>query len=119
MSLPFQLLFAQSTDGGPAGLIGGLAPFLIVFGILYFLMIRPQQKQAKEHKTMLTALKKGDEVVTTGGLVGRIHALTDKVLTLEIAKDVRVRVLKSAVQARVPEGGSVEEPAAETKEEKK
>lgn len=69
----------------------------VVFGIFYFLVIRPQQKQLKEHRLKLSRLKKGDEVVTTGGLIGSIHALTDNILTLEVAEKTRVRVLRSQI----------------------
>ncbi|MCP4606916.1 MAG: preprotein translocase subunit YajC [Proteobacteria bacterium] len=70
---------------------------LAIFGAFYFLLIRPQQKKAKEHQTMLGSIKKGDEVVTGGGLVGKITGISDKLFTLEISEKVRVRVLKSQV----------------------
>jgi len=69
----------------------------IFFGIFYFMIIRPQQKQQKTHKSYLESLKKGDEVVTNGGLIGRIAGVQGDVLTLEIANNVRVRVLKDQV----------------------
>ncbi len=107
MSVVGQLLLAQQAgDGAAPSAWVNIAPLLIVVGVFYFLMIRPQQKQAREHKGMLSALKKGDEVVTNGGVVGRIYAVTDKMLTLEIAKDVRIRVLKSAVQSRYAESAA-------------
>jgi preprotein translocase subunit YajC len=90
-------LVAQSA--GDSGLVQFL-PLVLVSAIVYFLLLRPQQKQAKEQQTLLASLKKGDEVVTQGGMLGRIHAVTDKVVTLEIAKDVRIKVIKSFVQAR-------------------
>jgi preprotein translocase subunit YajC len=65
---------------------------------MWFVLILPQQRQVKQHRAMLDTLKKGDEVLTNGGLIGKIHALTDKTLTLEIASGVRVRVSKSSVQ---------------------
>ncbi len=70
---------------------------VVVFGIFYLLVIRPQQKQLKEHRLKLSRLKKGDEVVTAGGLIGTISALTDTILTLEVADKVRVRVLRSQI----------------------
>lgn len=75
-------------------------PIIGIFVVMYFLMIRPQQKQLKEHKALLSALKKGDEVVTQGGLFGRIHAITDNQVVLEIANNVRIRVLKTSIQGK-------------------
>ena len=75
-------------------MIGGL------FAIMYFVMIRPQQKQAKDHRELISALKKGDDVITQGGMLGKIHAVTDKIVTLEIANGVRIRVLKSSIQGK-------------------
>ncbi len=69
-----------------------IVPLALLFGIFYFLLIRPQTQKAKEHTKMLGELKRNDEVVTTGGMIGRIHELGDKVVTLEIAPNVRVRV---------------------------
>ena len=85
---------AQSPLGG-----GGNMLFLIAifFGIFYFMIIRPQQRQQKTHKTFLDSLKKGDEVITNGGLIGKIAVVQGDVLTLEIANNVRVRVLKDQV----------------------
>jgi preprotein translocase subunit YajC len=70
---------------------------VVMFAVFYFLLIRPQQKKAKTHQNMLGGLKKGDEVVTAGGLVGKITGVSDKVLTLEVSEKVRVRVIKSQV----------------------
>jgi preprotein translocase subunit YajC len=95
-------------------MIGGL------FAIMYFVMIRPQQKQMREHKEMLSQLKKGDDVVTQGGILGKIYAVMDKTVTVEIANGVRVRVLKTSVQGKGPQGDDA--PAAkgdEKKDEKK
>lgn len=87
--------------GGSGG--GGVSTLVfmgLLFAVMYFVMIRPQQKQLKEHRNLLAALKKGDDVVTQGGVLGKIHAITDKVVTVEIANGVRIRVLKSSIQAR-------------------
>lgn len=75
--------------------------FGALFAIMYFVMIRPQQKQMKEQQAMMAALKKGDDVVTSGGLLGKVFAVSDKELVLEVASGVRVRVLKSSVQSKV------------------
>ncbi|HSH70997.1 MAG TPA: preprotein translocase subunit YajC [Deferrisomatales bacterium] len=96
---------AQGGGGGdPSQTLMGLMPLLLMFVIFYFLLIRPQQKRAKEHKAMLEALQRGDDIVTTGGLQGKITGITDDALTVEIAKDVRVKVDRQAV-ARKRAGG--------------
>jgi preprotein translocase subunit YajC len=79
-------------------------PIILLFVILYFLMIRPQMKRAKEQKAMIEALQKGDEVVTAGGVVGRIIKLGDQYLTLEIAPNTEIVVQRSAVQVPLPKG---------------
>jgi preprotein translocase subunit YajC len=81
----------------PPGILGMAMPFVMIFGVMYFLMIRPQQKKMKEQMQMLTALKQGDEVVTTSGMLGTVTGITEKVVTLEVDKDVRVKMLKSQV----------------------
>jgi len=74
-----------------------ILPIVLIFGVMYFLFIRPQTKKASQHQKMLAALKRNDEVVTTGGLIGRIAELSDKLVTLEIASGVRVRVERSQI----------------------
>ncbi|MCC7484264.1 MAG: preprotein translocase subunit YajC [Burkholderiales bacterium] len=91
--------------GAPAG--GGFESMILIllmFGVLYFLMIRPQMKRAKEQKAMIEALQKGDEVITAGGLLGRITRLSDTYITLEIADKVEVQVQRPAVQLVLPKG---------------
>lgn len=82
------------TGGGGAqgGGFAALVPLLLMFAIFYFLLIRPQQKKQKKHREVLSALKRGDMVVTSGGLHGKITGLTERVITLEIAEKVRVKV---------------------------
>ena len=89
----WDIAYAQSAPGpsGPSTLISFL-PLVLVFVIFYFLLIRPQQKKAREHREMLSKLKKNDEVVTSGGIYGKVVALTDTVATLEVAPNVRIRV---------------------------
>lgn len=88
---------------GPASGIGGAGgfasfiPLILIFVVFYFLLIRPQQKQAKQHQTFLSELKVGNKIMTKGGIHGAITALTDSVITLEIAKDVRVKISRDAV----------------------
>jgi preprotein translocase subunit YajC len=96
--------WAQAS-GAPAG--GGMESLLLIvlmFVVLYFLMIRPQMKRAKEHKAMIEALQKGDEVVTAGGILGRISKLTDHYVTLEIADNVEIKVQRPSVQVLLPKG---------------
>jgi preprotein translocase subunit YajC len=85
--------------GQGAGGFGGLIPIILMFVIFYFLLIRPQQKRNKEHKEMITNLKKGDRVVTSGGIYGRITGLDEATITMEIADKVRVKVVRSNVSA--------------------
>jgi preprotein translocase subunit YajC len=75
----------------------GLLPLVLLFVVFYFLLIRPQQKRAKQQKTFIENLKKGDKVVTSGGLYGTITGITDETVTLEIADKIRVKVLKGAI----------------------
>jgi preprotein translocase subunit YajC len=96
--------FAQTpAGGGDSGLLGFL-PIILMFALLYFLMIRPQMKRAKETKAMIEALQKGDEVITAGGVVGRISKLGDQYITLEIAPNTEIVVQRSAVQVPLPKG---------------
>ena len=95
--------FAQSAPSGDSGFIG-LLPIVLMFVLLYFLMIRPQMKRAKETKAMIEALQKGDEVITAGGVLGRITKLGDAYVTLEIAPNTEISVQKAAVQVLLPKG---------------
>jgi preprotein translocase subunit YajC len=99
---------ANAADAGAGFGAGGFAsfiPLVLIFVVFYFLLIRPQQKQAKQHQTFLNELKKGNKVVTKGGLHGVITALTDTVITLEIAKDVAVKVSRDAIGASLNKDG--------------
>ena len=73
---------------------------LAIVAVFYFVLIRPQQKRAKEHREMLDNLKKGDTVVTTGGLIGRISGMTDSIVTLEVAEKIRVRVVRGHIASK-------------------
>ena len=95
--------FAQAAPSGDPGYIG-LLPIVLMFVLLYFLMIRPQMKRAKEAKQMIEALQKGDEVITAGGVVGRITKMGDAYITLEIAPNTEINVQKAAVQVLLPKG---------------
>lgn len=113
MDYSLSLPIAQA-QGGPSGLLT-IGWMVGLFAIMYFLLIRPQQKQAKEHQRLMADLKKGDDVVTQSGILGRIYAVMDKFVVLEIANGVRIRVLKSAVQGKV----SIADEAAPAKGEEK
>ncbi|HET7671399.1 MAG TPA: preprotein translocase subunit YajC [Burkholderiales bacterium] len=95
--------YAQAAGGSDPGLVGFL-PIILMFVLLYFLMIRPQMKRAKEQKAMIEALQKGDEVVTAGGIVGRITKLSDQYVTVEVAPNTEIVLQRSAVQVPLPKG---------------
>ena len=94
----WDLAFAQTAPGSasPSTLIS-FFPLVLVFVVFYFLLIRPQQKKVKEHREMLGKVKKNDEVVTSGGIYGKVIALTDTVVTLEVAPNVRIRVQRPQI----------------------
>lgn len=102
------LAYAMGTGGGAGGGqssgFGAIVPLVLMFAIFYFLLIRPQQKKAKQHKQILASLKKGDRVVSSGGLHGVITGLTDDVVTLEIAPKVRVKVSRASISGVANKG---------------
>ena len=90
--------YAQAAGGAAGGLGGMIVPMVLVFAIMYFLMIRPQQKKMKEHQGMLEALRRGDQVVTAGGLIGKVVKVKDdNEVELELAEGVKVRVVKTTI----------------------
>jgi len=101
--------FAQTAPAAAAGgdmmsSLTGMLPLVLMFGVLYFVMIRPQMKRQKEQRAMIDALAKGDEVATAGGFLGKISKLGDSYLSLEIANGVEIQVLRSAVVQVLPKG---------------
>ena len=86
-----------SGGGGQGGSLGAFIPLILMFVIFYFLLIRPQQKKAKIHKQMLSEIKKGDRVVSSGGLHGVVTGITEDVVTMEIAPKVRVKVSRGSI----------------------
>ncbi|MCC3860131.1 preprotein translocase subunit YajC [Pseudemcibacter aquimaris] len=89
--------YAQTAGGGDGGLMG-LLLFVLIFVVFYFLLIRPQQKRAKEHQAMVGALKRGDKVVTSGGIVGKVSKVVDdNHVEVEIATDVKVKIVRSTI----------------------
>ena len=97
--------YAQAAGGGASGgdTLMGMLPIILMFVILYFLMIRPQMKKAKEHRTMVEALQKGDEVIAVG-ILGKISKVSDNYVTLEVAPSVAIQVQRSAVTTLLPKG---------------
>jgi len=91
-------------SGGQGGGFGTFVPLILMFAIFYFLLIRPQQKKAKAHKQLLTSLKKGDRVISSGGLHGVITGITDDAVTMEIAPKVRVKVSRASISGVTGKG---------------
>lgn len=100
------LVLAQAAD--TASSLMGMAPILLMFVVLYFLMIRPQMKRQKEHKALLAALAKGDEVISAGGLLGKVTKVSDNYVTIEVAeladKPIEIMMQKASVSAVLPKG---------------
>lgn len=99
--------YAQAATGAQSGAPAWFqfVPLVLMFGIMWFLLLRPQQKRAREHRELIMSVKRGEEVVTGGGLIGKVTRVTDEEVEVEIAKGVSVRVLKhtlSAVRGRTP-----------------
>ena len=93
---------AQEAAAGP-NILEQMMPFVFIFVIFYFLLIRPQQKRQREHGDFLSALKKGDSVLTSAGMLGTIEGLTEKFVTLEVAQGVRVRILRNQIASKSQE----------------
>jgi preprotein translocase subunit YajC len=93
--------------GGAGGMIQGLLPMVLIIGVMYLIVLRPQMRKQKDVQRMLSELKKGDDVVTTGGIVGRISGIKDDEVTLQVQEGVRLRVLRSAVAGRHRPGEAV------------
>lgn len=95
---------AEGTAAAQGGGWEGLIPLVLLFVVFYFLLIRPQQKKVKEHKALVEALKKGDEVATYGGLLGKIREIDDSFCDLEIAENVVVKIERSNISRLLPKG---------------
>jgi preprotein translocase subunit YajC len=105
------LAYAMGTNPGATGVAGGgdwgfILTMVIIFGIFYFLIIRPQQKKQKELKAMIDNLAYGDTVITTGGIYGKVSGIADAVITLEIADKVRIKVSRSAIGSITQKAGA-------------
>jgi preprotein translocase subunit YajC len=95
---------APAAGGDPTSGLMGMLPIILMFVVLWFLMIRPQMKRAKEHKAMVEAMQKGDEVLTNGGIAGRITKVGETYIAVEIAENVEISLQKNAVTAILPKG---------------
>jgi len=96
--------WAEAATQGPADPLVSFLPLIFIFVVFYFLLIRPQSKKAKEHKQMVEALVKGDEVVTSGGLLGRITNVGDNFVELELGEGMKVKVQRQAISNLMPKG---------------
>jgi preprotein translocase subunit YajC len=95
---------AYAQDGGAGGTLASFLPLILIFVLFYFLLIRPQQKRQKEHQQMVTALSAGDEVVSGGGLLGKVTEVGEQFVTVEIANNVSVKMQKHTISSVVPKG---------------
>jgi preprotein translocase subunit YajC len=102
--LDFFISNAWAADAPQPGGIMSMLPLFILFAVFWFFLIRPQMKQAKEHKNLVEALAKGDEVATNGGMLGKINEIGDNFILLEIAKEVQVKIQKNAISTVLPKG---------------
>jgi preprotein translocase subunit YajC len=102
--LDFFIASAHAQDAAPAGGLMSFLPLIIIFVIFYFLLIRPQMKRAKEHKNLVAALSTGDEVVTNGGILGKITKVGESFVTVELADNVQVKLQKHAIASVMPKG---------------
>ncbi len=93
--------FAAGGSGGDSmGMLISIMPLILIFVVFYFLLIMPQQKKAKQHKLMLDGLTKGDEVITNGGIHGKVVGITDQVLTLDVGEKVKIKVSKEFIAVK-------------------
>lgn len=101
----FGVAYAQTPGAGPGGMdLMSMLPLLLMFVLLYFLLMRPQMKRAKEHKQLLAGLQKGDEVITSGGTLGKVTSVSEQYVKVEIASGVEIVVQKPSVQSVLPKG---------------
>jgi preprotein translocase subunit YajC len=102
--MDFFIASAYAQDASPQGGLLSFLPLIVIFVVFYFLLIRPQMKRAKEHKALVSQLAVGDEIVTNGGLLGRIAQVGDSFVTVELAENVRIKLQKHAVASVMPKG---------------
>ena len=102
--LDFFIASAHAQDAAPQGGLMSFLPLIIIFVIFYFLLIRPQMKRAKEHKNLVAALNVGDEVVTNGGLLGKITKVGESFVTVELGENMKIKIQKHAIASVMPKG---------------
>lgn len=95
---------AQDAAAAPPSVLGSFLPMILIIGVFYFFLIRPQMKRAKEHRNLVSGLSKGDEIVTNGGLLGRVTEVGESFVTVELADNLQVKLQKHAVASVVPKG---------------
>lgn len=95
--MEFLIAMAPSGEGGGGGMVGTLIMFAAIFAIFYFMIIRPQQKRAKEREKMLSAVKKGDKVVTSGGIHGTVAGIDEKTVLVDVGNNVKIKMERSAI----------------------
>lgn len=121
-SSPEYITLAAASPGGASAFLIQIAPFILIFVVFYFLLIRPQQQRVKKHREMVENLRRGDEVVTAGGMIGKVTRIAEGEVTVELAENVRVKVIKhtiSEVRARTePSKGSKAKAAEEDEDDK-
>jgi preprotein translocase subunit YajC len=102
--MDFLIASAYAQDAAPQGGLLSFLPLIVIFVVFYFLLIRPQMKRAKEHKALVAQLANGDEVVTTGGILGKITNVGESFVTVELAENVKVKLQKHAIASVMPKG---------------
>ena len=102
----FALAAGAAQPGGSASAIAQILPLVLIFVAFYFLMIRPQQKRMKEHQAQIAAVKKGDQVVTGGGLIGKVTRVEDEHVEVDLVPNMKVRAVKSTLSQVLPLGGA-------------
>lgn len=102
--MDFFISNAYAQDAATQGGLMSFLPLIIIFAVFYFMLIRPQMKRAKEHKQLVSQLAKGDEVITNGGMLGKITDVSDAFVTLELAENVKIKVQRQAVANVMPKG---------------
>jgi len=111
--------YAQAAQDTFGMLNSLLIPTVLIIGIMYFLMIRPQQKRLKEHQAMVAAVRRGDTVVTSGGIIGKVAKVDDQELQVEIAEGVKIKILRSTISEVRGKGEAATSPKAKDKDKEK
>jgi preprotein translocase subunit YajC len=102
--MDFFISNAYAQDAASSGGLMSFLPLIVIFAVFYFMLIRPQMKRSKEHRQLVSNLSKGDEVITNGGLLGRIKEVSDSFVTLELADNIQIKLQRQAVASVMPKG---------------